>query len=414
MRYAPIGEHRIDRFDGDDIERYVVSAAFGRTWFLSAGAVDLLRAAAPGGSADDVAERLGSTLGRAVDPIEVVRALKTSLVEVGLLHLESDATPDHGRGSPLAFQVSLIPAPAVQWICRWLLWMVPEGKAFWLATTCAVASAFGAVALLARVDSSASSGSIGIWAFALMVVSTLIHELGHATACAKSGARSGHIGFGIYWYFPVLYTSLDEVWRLPRWERARVDAAGVLFQATFVLAVALVVLAMPGQAGFLRGLPALFITSISFTLNPFLRFDGYWLLSDLSGIPNLRAESIAALRDAIGRRSEATDRLDRAQAARGPRVRQALAVYGASGVVIAGILAVTGLRVLTTWMERAGYQRLWLAGGDVVTALATGALLPAALSTLTVFEFAVPAILGVLLLVGSIRTTRQFIRQLSA
>jgi hypothetical protein len=124
--------------------------------------------------------------------------------------------------------------------------------------------------------------------------------LGHAVACVDADGSPGEIGFGLYLWFPVLYTRLDDVWKLPRQERARVDAAGVLFQIAFVAVVALAAAALGVGEIALAGLPAVLFTSVLGTLNPLLKFDGYWLISDFSGVANLRARSERALGASIG------------------------------------------------------------------------------------------------------------------
>ena len=58
---------------------------------------------------------------------------------------------------------------------------------------------------------------VGLLVF--MVVSSLFHELGHASACKHFGIRHGGIGFGLSLNFPVLYTDVTEVWRLRRADR---------------------------------------------------------------------------------------------------------------------------------------------------------------------------------------------------
>ena len=76
---------------------------------------------------------------------------------------------------------------------------------------------------------------VGLLVF--MVVSSLFHELGHASACKHFGIRHGGIGFGLYLNFPVLYTDVTEVWRLRRADRCIVNLAGVYFQMYILLAL---------------------------------------------------------------------------------------------------------------------------------------------------------------------------------
>lgn len=122
-----------------------------------------------------------------------------------------------------------------------------------------------------------------------MVASSLFHELGHASACKHFGIRHGGIGFGLYLNFPVLYTDVTEVWRLRRTDRCIVNLAGVYFQMYILLAVLALFYATGSDT--LRYMILTLNLGFIMTLNPFFKFDGYWIASDVLGIPNLRSRS---------------------------------------------------------------------------------------------------------------------------
>lgn len=126
--------------------------------------------------------------------------------------------------------------------------------------------------------------AVGLLAF--MLLSSFIHELGHASACKHFGVRHGGIGFGLYLNFPVLYTDVSEVWSLGRLRRCVVNVAGVYFQVYCLLAL-LCVYAATGN-DLVRYLVLALNLGFLMTLNPFFKFDGYWLACDLLGVPNLR------------------------------------------------------------------------------------------------------------------------------
>src|SRR5262245_61295448 len=123
----------------------------------------------------------------------------------------------------------------------------------------------------------------------LSLLGAFIHETGHASALVSYGCKQTEIGFGMYFYYPVLYTDVSEAWKLSRHRRAMIDIAGVYFQSVFQLL-------MLGLF-FINGSPVLIyfflltVLSMFRTLNPFLRMDGYWLVADLFGIFNLRQQS---------------------------------------------------------------------------------------------------------------------------
>lgn len=128
---------------------------------------------------------------------------------------------------------------------------------------------------------------VGLLVF--MVVSSLFHELGHASACKHFGIRHGGIGFGLYLNFPVLYTDVTEVWRLRRADRSIVNLAGVYFQMYILLA--LLALFYVTGSDTVRYMILTLNLGFIMTLNPFFKFDGYWIASDVLGIPNLRSRS---------------------------------------------------------------------------------------------------------------------------
>lgn len=135
--------------------------------------------------------------------------------------------------------------------------------------------------------------------YGIYLLSTLIHELGHSAACYHFGARPGHIGFGLYLYFPVFYTDVSDVWKLKRTERAAVDIGGIYFQLLMLPMLYCLYLAYDNTV-FLYAIYLLTFSCLT-ALNPLFRFDGYWLVSDLAGIPNLRKRSWHVLKDVVER-----------------------------------------------------------------------------------------------------------------
>ncbi|MFA1540838.1 hypothetical protein [Actinomadura monticuli] len=120
---------------------------------------------------------------------------------------------------------------------------------------------------------------------ALGVASCAFHEVGHATACRYGGVRPGAMGCGIYLVWPAFYTDITESYRLGRGGRLRADLAGVYFNAIFVIGLTLLYL----QTGFEPLLIAVLYVNLEMIqqLLPTLRFDGYYIMSDLVGIPDL-------------------------------------------------------------------------------------------------------------------------------
>lgn len=126
-----------------------------------------------------------------------------------------------------------------------------------------------------------------------VLISSFFHELGHASACKYFGIRHGGIGFGLYLNIPVLYTDVTEIWKLPRNQRLVVNIAGVYFQMYILLA--LLISYIFTNSEILRYMILVVNLGFIMTLNPFFKFDGYWIASDLLGIPNLRQRSKSLL-----------------------------------------------------------------------------------------------------------------------
>lgn len=129
--------------------------------------------------------------------------------------------------------------------------------------------------------------AVGLLIF--MLLSSFFHELGHASACKYFGIRHGGVGFGLYLNFPVLYTDVTEVWKLDRTQRCVVNMAGIYFQCYWLIGI-LVSYFLTGN-DILRYLCLIMNLGFLMTLNPFFKFDGYWIASDLLGVPNLRFRS---------------------------------------------------------------------------------------------------------------------------
>jgi putative peptide zinc metalloprotease protein len=119
----------------------------------------------------------------------------------------------------------------------------------------------------------------------LVVLSAAFHECGHATACAYGGARPGVMGAGLYIVWPAFYTDVTDAYRLGKAGRLRTDLGGVYFNVVFMLAVA-GVYAATGYEPLLLIIPFMHLEIIHQFL-PFIRLDGYYIVSDLTGVPDM-------------------------------------------------------------------------------------------------------------------------------
>jgi putative peptide zinc metalloprotease protein len=127
-----------------------------------------------------------------------------------------------------------------------------------------------------------------VFSYIAIVGITLFHELGHASACRRFECPHGDIGFALYFIYPAFYTDVTKVWRLPGLKRAVVDLGGVYFQAMIFIVLTPYVM-LTHDLFTLRLLWGMNLMMF-FTLNPIFKMDGYWLLSDLSGLSNLHEQ----------------------------------------------------------------------------------------------------------------------------
>lgn len=134
-------------------------------------------------------------------------------------------------------------------------------------------------------------------AYLIAIASVFFHELGHAAACRHYQCEHGDIGFSLYLIFPAFYVDLTRAWRLPKTERAIIDLGGAYFQMLTVLPIYLL-FAATGRPYFAMPLYAIDVM-VLFSLNPLLKFDGYWLLVDLTGLPNLQRRALRLIRDCL-------------------------------------------------------------------------------------------------------------------
>ncbi|PAY18514.1 hypothetical protein CKO51_16035 [Rhodopirellula sp. SM50] len=126
-------------------------------------------------------------------------------------------------------------------------------------------------------------------------VTKVLHELGHAVVCKHFGGECHQIGPMLLVFTPALYCDTSDSWMLPnRFARAAVGLAGI---GTEVLLASLATLLWASTGPSLihsLAMNVMVVCSVStvlFNANPLLRYDGYYVLSDLCDVPNLGQKS---------------------------------------------------------------------------------------------------------------------------
>ena len=132
----------------------------------------------------------------------------------------------------------------------------------------------------------------------IFVVVKVLHEAGHAFTARYFGAECNECGIMLLVLTPVLYTNVTDAWILGRRQRMLVTAAGIMVEL-FIAAVCTVLwwMATDGMARsiLLNTMLLCSLNTLLFNGNPLLRFDGYFLLADWVGIPNLAARASAVV-----------------------------------------------------------------------------------------------------------------------
>jgi putative peptide zinc metalloprotease protein len=140
---------------------------------------------------------------------------------------------------------------------------------------------------------------------AVLAFTKILHEFGHGLSCKHLGGECHEMGVMLLVLTPCLYCNVSDSWMLPnRWHRAAIGAAGMYVE--LVLASICTFIWWFTEPGFLHYLclNVMFVSSVStilFNANPLLRYDGYYILSDILEIPNLRQKATAILSRSLGK-----------------------------------------------------------------------------------------------------------------
>ena len=193
-------------------------------------------------------------------------------------------SPVPRRNMPFLISLTLLPATVASRLTGALCWLFRPALAALLVLAFVVLHALVLPAAMQDVHAAWSRQDALLLAAGLLL-SGLWHELGHTAACRYFNCPHGSIGFGLYFVFPAWYADVSKAWRLTPRQRAVVDLGGVYFQAVLLIGIDSYALA----SGSVLALKLVWLITFTmlFTLNPVFKFDGYWLLSDLSGLHNL-------------------------------------------------------------------------------------------------------------------------------
>lgn len=140
-----------------------------------------------------------------------------------------------------------------------------------------------------------------LWLYLVWAVVKVIHEFGHGMMTKRFGGEVRSCGIMLLVFTPVPFVDASAAWAFrAKWQRLLVGAGGMIFEL-FIAAIAAMVWASVRGEGVVGQVAynIVFLASVStllFNANPLLRFDGYYLLADALGVPNLQRQASAQWR----------------------------------------------------------------------------------------------------------------------
>jgi putative peptide zinc metalloprotease protein len=285
-------------FDSSSVQkRYLLVRRDGRRWHISAYLAAVIAAIDGRQDADGIAAAVSGSLGRPVQRADIERVLDGFLAANEIVERPTSADWSELRPVPVALsparrssttlRVPLLWGRPLALVTRAMAWLFRRPFAWPLVCAMVGFQMVWGLTHLQAIGMATHSSWTGdvVVVLGLVMVSLVLHEFGHASACRAFGAKEGEIGFAIYLVFPVFYCDVTDAWKLSRRQRAALDLAGLYVQglfATLMLGSYLV----SRRDLFLWTFLAISASYIP-NLNPFLKMDGYWFLSDMLGVANL-------------------------------------------------------------------------------------------------------------------------------
>lgn len=243
--------------------------------------------------AEGVAKEVSHGYGRDVSAENVIYLVEKKLAPVGVVRADGQGdSPPPLKAKPLLalrLRIPLVPERIHRVVTTGLM------PLFWppVIVAALVALVFTDAWLLTSQRDSIAEGmrmlifepKLLLALTVLTLVAGVFHEIGHAAAARYGGATPGAMGAGIYIVWPVFYTDVTDTYRLDRRGRLRTDLGGIYFNTLFTLGTVWL-FTMTGYTPLLV-LAGLVQLETLRQLLPFIRLDGFYVMSDLAGVPNL-------------------------------------------------------------------------------------------------------------------------------
>ena len=238
----------------------------------------------------EVAAEVSRRIGKQASADDIRFLVDEKLRPLGLLKEPDGTEPDVEKANPLLalrFRWVLSGEAATRRLTE------PFARLFHPLVVLAVMAAFGTMVAWVLFAEGVGTGTrqmlyepgLLVLVFVLAVLSAGFHEFGHAAALTYGGGVPRAIGAGLYLVWPAFYTDVTDSYRLPRRDRLRTDLGGLYFNMLFALGVF--------GAWWLTRFDALLVViplqllQMGQQLLPVVRLDGYHILADLTGVPDL-------------------------------------------------------------------------------------------------------------------------------
>jgi putative peptide zinc metalloprotease protein len=239
-----------------------------------------------------IAEAVTEQFGRGVSADNVQTLADTKLRPLGVLTAQDGSSLKLERPNPLLalnFKTAVVPpglVNAVTTVFRPFFWPLVAlvGLAGFIALDWWLFFVHGIAQSLRHL---LNEPVFFLIVFGLIVLAAALHECGHATACRYGGAHPGVMGVGIYLVWPAFYTDVTDAYRLGKGGRLRTDLGGVYFNALFMLGAIGIYLLTNFEI--LIAVVLLLQFEMLHQFLPFLRLDGYYVIADLTGVPDIFA-----------------------------------------------------------------------------------------------------------------------------
>jgi putative peptide zinc metalloprotease protein len=250
----------------------------------------------------EIASALSGEIQRSLDADSVKFLVEEKLRPLGIVCLPDGTSPEVDKPDPflaLKFRTAVIPEAVSNVLGRMFK------SLFFPLIVLAVLGAFVAVdwwvfgvhGVAQSLRQALYHPGLFLPLFAVVVLSAAFHEIGHAAGCRYGGGRPGKMGCGLYLAWPAFYTDVTDAYRLGKRSRLRTDLGGVYFNIVVVLVTMAAYVATRFEPLLL--LIVIEHIEIAHQLLPIVRLDGYYIVSDITGVPDLFARIGPILRSLL-------------------------------------------------------------------------------------------------------------------